>query len=79
MQPKPVINRALLDAELLDAKSQRDSAQQSLNAANVQMQQSQQTAQQAQAMLLTASGAIQQLEALIKKLEIADAPSTPDP
>jgi chromosome segregation ATPase len=83
-KPEPVLieldfARRLLDGELKDAQSQRDTAQQQLNNANAQMQQAQQSANQAQAMILTAGGAVQQCEAIIKKLETPNATPTPTP
>jgi hypothetical protein len=60
---------AVAKAELADAKAQRDLAQQNFNAAQAQIQQGQQKAAEAQQMVLIASGAVQQCEAFLKKLE----------
>lgn len=66
--PKPDDLRAFIEAELTHARSQRDAAQQRLNDANTASQQAQQNAQAAQAMILTASGAVQQCEAILSKM-----------
>ena len=59
----------ILKSEIADARRQRDEAQQQLNAAIVQQNQAQQNANNAQTMIVTASGAIQALEAALKLIE----------
>lgn len=61
--------KAILRAEIADAKRQRDEAQQNFNAAQAQMQQAQQNSNAAQAMMLTANGCIQGLENALKLIE----------
>lgn len=68
-KPAPILDRALIESELLDAKAQRDAAQQKLNESQALAQQAQQNANAAQAMIFTSSGAIQQNEAYLKKLD----------
>lgn len=77
--------RRLLNEEIVDAKAQRDTAQQQLNAAVERGQraqqdgaQAQQDANVAQAMVLTGNGAVQGLENALKLLETQKpVPATP--
>lgn len=61
--------RVLMQTELVEAKQQRDAAQQAFNNAQTQIAQGQQNAGNANAMILTANGAIQECECVLKKLE----------
>lgn len=76
-----MIERWQIEAERLDAQRQRDNAQQALNAAVAAQQRAQSDAQAAQAMLYIATGAVQQCDAFLKKLETIDAqpPAPADP